>query len=341
MARVQFPEGFHWGAATASYQIEGASRADGKGEIDLGPLLPHARPHQERRHRRLRLRLLPPLRRGRRDAARARAEELPLLDRLAAHPADGRGRANQKGLDYYRRLVDALLAAGIRPFPTLYHWDLPQALEDAAAGPNRDTASRFADYAETWSRALGDRVQDWLIFNEPHIFTTLGYLLGIHAPGLRDLDAFLRATHTVNLAQGEAVRAMRASAAACRIGSAFNMSPCEPATDSAADRAAAERWHALHERLVPRARAARRLSGSVPGGAAAATDGRRGARHGARARGRSTSSASTSTRARSCAPRPRTASASPRAPLGRCGGNDGPAHRVRLGGLAATRSTTW
>jgi beta-glucosidase len=94
-------------------------------------------------------------------------------------------------------------------------------------------------------RALGDRVDHWMIFNEPSIFTVMGYLVGIHAPGRRDLDAFLRATHTVNLAQGEALRAMRAVRGDAVIGSAFNMSPCEPETDSEVDAAAAERWHCL------------------------------------------------------------------------------------------------
>jgi beta-glucosidase len=157
----------------------------------------------------------------------------------------GRGGANPRGLDYYGRLVDLLLEAGIRPFPTLFHWDLPQALEDRGGWPERDTAARFADYAELVVRALGDRVAEWMILNEPGIFTTMGYLIGIHAPGRRDYEAFLRATHTVNVAHGEAFRAMKAANGAFRIGTAYSMSHCEPATDSEADEAAAERWHAF------------------------------------------------------------------------------------------------
>jgi beta-glucosidase len=156
---------------------------------------------------------------------------------------EGRGPANAKGIDYYRRLVDALLAAGIRPFPTLYHWDLPQALEDTGGWPHRDTAGRFADYAEVVTRALGDRVDAWMIFNEPMVFTSLGYLLGIHAPGRRDLDAWLRASHVVNLAQAEAFRAMKAVRGDLALGAALSTSACEPAGD--ADAEAAERWHRL------------------------------------------------------------------------------------------------
>jgi beta-glucosidase len=241
--RMVFPEGFLFGAATASYQIEGATEEDGRGE-SIWDRFAHT-----------------PGRVKNGDSGDFACDSYHRFDEDVAILRDlglksyrfsiawpriqpiGRGKVNQKGLDYYRRLIDALLAAGIRPFPTLYHWDLPQPLEDAGGWPNRDTASRFADYAEAMVEALADRVPDWIVFNEPHIFTTLGYLLGVHAPGRRDLDAFLRSTHTVCLAQGEAVRAMRSMRGGLRIGTSFNMSPTEPATDSEADRAAAERWH--------------------------------------------------------------------------------------------------
>jgi len=245
MARVRFPQGFHWGTATASYQIEGAWQEDGKGEsiwdrfthtpgkIKLGHTGDVAC-----------------------DSYHRFADDIALMREMnqtsyrfsIAWPRiqpNGNGAANAKGLDHYRRFIDALLDAGIRPFPTLYHWDLPQALEERGGWPERDTAGRFADYAETVIRALGDRVSHWMIFNEPSIFTVMGYLAGIHAPGRRDPDAFLRATHTVNLAQGEAFRAMRAVRPEAVIGTAFNMSACESAGDSEADRAAAERWHAF------------------------------------------------------------------------------------------------
>jgi beta-glucosidase len=245
MARIRFPEGFRWGAATAAYQIEGAWNEDGKGESiwdrfthtsgrikngDTGDVACDS------------------YHRFGEDVALLRAMNLTSYRFSIAWPRiqpSGTGTVNPSGIDYYSRLVDALLEAGIRPFPTLYHWDLPQALEDAGGWPNRDTAGRFSDYAEAVVRALADRVTDWMIFNEPGVFTACGYLLGVHAPGRREPDAFLRATHTVNLAHGEAFQAIKALDARLRVGSAFSMAHCEPAGDAAADALAAERWHAF------------------------------------------------------------------------------------------------
>jgi len=243
MARIEFPEGFHWGAATAAYQIEGAWNVDGKGESiwDRFTHTPGQTANGETGDA-----ACDSYHRLDEDVALLRAMNLTSYRFSIAWPRiqpDGRGPANVKGVDYYRRLVEALLDAGIRPLPTLYHWDLPQALEDRGGWPERDTAGRFADYADVTLRALGDGVSDWVIFNEPKVFTAFGYLAGIHAPGRRSLDDFLRATHTVNLAQGEAFRAMRATRSDARIGSAFNMSPCEPAGERDGDGEAAERWH--------------------------------------------------------------------------------------------------
>ncbi|TFG92046.1 MAG: beta-glucosidase [Myxococcales bacterium] len=245
MSRLRFPEGFHWGVATASYQIEGAWDADGKG-ASVWDRFSHASGRVKNGdtgdvacdsyHR------------WREDVALLREMNLTSYRFSIAWPRiqpQGSGAVNRRGLDYYSRLTDALLDAGIRPFPTLYHWDLPQALEDSGGWPNRDTAGRFADYAQLVADALGDRIGQWMIFNEPSIFTTMGYLVGIHAPGRRDPDAWLRAGHTVNLAQGEAFRAMRAARPKLAIGTAFSMSACEPAGDSEADVDAAERWHRL------------------------------------------------------------------------------------------------
>ena len=243
MSRASFPHGFHWGAATASYQIEGAFREDGKGE-SIWDRFSHT-PGRVRDGDTGDVACDSYHRIGE-DVALLRAMNLDSYRFSIAWPRiqpEGAGAVNAAGVDYYRRLVDALLEAGIRPLPTLYHWDLPQALEDRGGWPERDTAGRFADYADACMRALGDRVEHWIILNEPSIFTLMGYLVGIHAPGRRDLEAFLRATHTVNLAQAEAFRAMKAARADALIGTAFSMSPCEPAGDDDAD--AAERWHAF------------------------------------------------------------------------------------------------
>jgi len=245
MARIRFPEGFHWGAATASYQIEGAWNEDGKGE-SIWDRFVREPGRVKGGHT------------GDRacDSYHRWQEDVALLKQMGCTSyrfsvswpriqPEGRGPANAKGLDYYRRLVDALRREGIRPLPTLYHWDLPQALEDAGGWPVRDTAGRFADYADVVVRALGDAVDHWLLFNEPSIFTVLGYLIGLHAPGRRSLDDMLAAGHTVNLAQADAFRAAKAVRADLEVGSAFNMSPCEAAGDSEADAEAAERWHRL------------------------------------------------------------------------------------------------
>ncbi len=243
MGRVRFPEGFRWGTATSAYQIEGAWQEDGKGESIWDRFV----------HTSGRIRsgdtgdvACDSYHRWPEDVALLRAMNLNSYRFSIAWPRilpNGSGAANAKGIDYYGRLIDELLAAGIRPFPTLYHWDLPQALEERGGWPQRDTAGRFADYAEVCMHAFGDRVDHWMIFNEPTIFTVMGYLVGIHAPGRRDLDSFLQASHTVNLAQGDAFRAMRASRSDALIGTAFSMAPCEPAGDDEADAAAAERWH--------------------------------------------------------------------------------------------------
>jgi beta-glucosidase len=242
-AAGSFPRGFLWGAATAAYQVEGAWNEDGRGE-SIWDRFAHT-PGK--------------IKNGDTgdvacDSYHRYADDIALLRQLGLksyrfsiawpriQPA-GRGVVNAKGLDYYKRLIDALLEAQIRPLATLYHWDLPQPLEDAGGWPVRDTAARFAEYAHLVGRALGDRVGHWCIFNEPKTFTGVGYWNGTHAPGRRDWRAFLRATHTVNLAQGEAFRAMKAANGKVQLGSAFDVAPMFPASASYADLAAAERWH--------------------------------------------------------------------------------------------------
>jgi beta-glucosidase len=242
---IRFPKGFLWGAATASYQIEGGWNEDGKGESiwdrfahtpgkikngDTGDVACDS------------------YHRWREDIALLQALNLRSYRFSIAWPRiqpRGAGEVNQKGIDYYSRLVDELLRAGIRPLPTLYHWDLPQALDDAGGWINRDTAARFADLAGLVTRALGDRVDHWVLLNEPMIFTLLGYLFGSHAPGRKDPIAFLKATHVANLAQGDGFRAVKSIQPRASVGTAFSMSPAMPASASAEDADAAERFHRL------------------------------------------------------------------------------------------------
>ena len=240
---VAFPKGFLWGAATAAYQVEGAWNEDGKGE-SIWDRFSHTAGN---------------IKNGATgdvacDSYHRYREDIALLKQLNLKSyrfsiawtriqPSGRGAANSRGLDYYKRLTDAVLEAGIRPLPTLYHWDLPQALEDAGGWPHRDTAARFADYVGIVAHALADRLPQWTIFNEPKTFTGVGYWNGRHAPGRRDWPAFLKATHVVNLAQGMAFRALKAIDSRFSVGSAFDVAPMFPATAAYEDIAAAERWH--------------------------------------------------------------------------------------------------
>lgn len=241
MPRAIFPKGFEWGCATASYQIEGAWNEDGKGE-SIWDRFCHTTDHIrdgdtgdvacDHYHR------------FREDVALMKELRLRGYRFSISWPRvlpEGKGPVNQKGLDFYHRLVDELLENDIIPFPTLYHWDLPQALQDEGGWANRDTAERFAEYAATMANALGDRVKRWLIFNEPWVFTILGYMAGIHPPGLRDPAMALRTTHVVNVAHGLAARAMRATGRAPELGTAFSMGGAYPASESDDDKAAAER----------------------------------------------------------------------------------------------------
>jgi beta-glucosidase len=246
IASARFPQDFLWGMATSAYQVEGAWDADGKGE-SIWDRSAHTKGMIK-------------------DTSNADVscdqyhrykEDIAILKRLnqksyrfsTSWPRiqpEGRGRVNTKGIDYYSRLVDALLEAGIRPFCTIYHWDLPQALEDRGGWPNRDLANYYADFAAILAKNLGDRVTVWAPFNMPTHFTYFGYGTGGDPPRKANIDLFLRAVHTVNLAQGLAFRAIKAASSKATVGSAYGMEPVYPKTDSEADRAAAARFNALH-----------------------------------------------------------------------------------------------
>jgi beta-glucosidase len=249
VTKLTFPPDFHFGVATSAYQIEGALDADGRGEsiwdrfcrtpgaIERGEDASVTCDHYHRVEE---------------DLAMVKDFGVTSYRFSIAWPRiqpAGRGAANRKGLAFYDRIVDTLLEAGIRPFPTLYHWDLPQALEDDGGWPARETASRFADYTSLVLRALGDRVTDWSLFNEPSIFTTRGYLLGRYAPGRRSVREFLRSVHVVALAHADGWRAAKAERPNARVGSVFAQAPVEPATDSADDLRATAYADALFNHL--------------------------------------------------------------------------------------------
>lgn len=238
----RFPDGFLWGAATAAYQIEGASSADGRGEsvwdrfshtpgkVANGDTGDNACRHYE--HWKADLKLLKELGVGSYRFSIAWPRVIP----------EGRGAVNGKGLDFYERLVDEMLALGIVPNATLYHWDLPQALEDEGGWLNRGTALAYAGYAEAVLKRLGDRVKMWATFNEPQIFIGHGYEYGVHAPGRKEpRKAIYQAIHHVMLAHGLGMQAIRRYAPAAKAGIAMAPAGVWPQSQSQADLAAAER----------------------------------------------------------------------------------------------------
>jgi beta-glucosidase len=157
-------------------------------------------------------------------------------------------RSIKKGIDHYNRIIDALKEMGVNPLITCFHWDLPQALEEAGGWPNRDTAARFADYAALLAKAYGDRVQTWCLLNELQAFTVAGYGWGGHAPGIKNQGLMLRATHTANLAQAAGFHAIKAERASLKVGIAHDMYPVHPASQSDADRQACARFDAFRNR---------------------------------------------------------------------------------------------
>jgi beta-glucosidase len=239
-ASLTFPDGFAWGAATAAYQIEGSVSADGRGQ-SIWDIFSHT-PGRTRNADTGDVAC---------DHYRRLEEDLDLIGELGlrayrfsvAWPRiqpDGRGTANQAGLDFYRRLVNGLLERDVAPSLTLYHWDLPQALEDAGGWTVRETAHRFAEYAAVVAGALSDLVGMWITLNEPWCSSWLGYGYGAHAPGRRRVEDALAANHHLLLAHGLATQALRA-AGAPMVGITLNLAPIRPASDHPDDRAAAER----------------------------------------------------------------------------------------------------
>lgn len=238
-ANSLFPKDFLWGAATAAYQIEGAADEDGRresiwdrfshslGKVANGDSGDVACDHYHRWRDDIKLMKQLGLQAYRFSIAWPRI--LP----------SGRGQANQKGLDFYSQLVDGLLEAGLRPFATLYHWDLPQVLQDEGGWPVRSTAEAFAEYAEAITRKLGDRVEVWATLNEPHVSAFVGYLWGRHAPGHKDVDEALAASHHLLLAHGLAAPIIRQNAPKAKLGIVLNLQPHVPASPSAVDRKAA------------------------------------------------------------------------------------------------------
>ncbi|MEM7378919.1 MAG: GH1 family beta-glucosidase [Pseudomonadota bacterium] len=237
-AALDFPPDFVWGAATSAFQIEGATDIDGRGESiwDRFCTVPGA--IADGSDGRVAC-----------DHYRRYREDVDLIASLGfnayrfsiAWPRvipTGTGEVNAKGLDFYDRLVDALLEKGIAPYATLYHWDLPQALEDQGGWRNRDTAQSFADYTRATVERLGDRVTSWATLNEPYCAAVLGHQTGEHAPGIKSLKATFAAAHHLLLAHGLAIPVIRDHAPQADAGIVLNFTPAYPASDSEEDKKA-------------------------------------------------------------------------------------------------------
>ncbi len=243
MTRISFPKDFLWGVAASAYQIEGAYNEDGKGESiwdrfvrwpahvlngDTGDV---ACDHYHRMSQ---------------DVALFKELSIPCYSFTISWTRilpRGYGEFNPKGLGFYDRLVDELLAAGIKPMATLYHWDLPQALQELGGWSNRDTADRFAEYAQVVFAKLADRVELWATHNEPGVAAFLGHSTGLHAPGICDYSQAYQAAHHLLLAHGKAVQVFREGGYTGQIGLILNLNGLIPASDSDEDREATQREH--------------------------------------------------------------------------------------------------
>ncbi|MFE4211295.1 family 1 glycosylhydrolase, partial [Streptomyces goshikiensis] len=243
-----FPAGFLWGVSASAFQIEGSVTADGRGPSSWDAFTKRRGAVKDGSHADVAT-----------DHYRRYREDVALMAGLGVGAyrfsvswsrvlPEGAGRVNRKGLDFYDRLVDELCAAGIAPAPTLFHWDTPLALEERGGWLSRDTAERFASYASVIAERLADRVPMWITINEPAEVTLLGYGLGEHAPGERLVFDALPVAHHQLLAHGLAVQALRA-AGAREIGIAASHSPVWAAGDGEEDRAAAELYDTLTNRL--------------------------------------------------------------------------------------------
>lgn len=250
MTKQDFGKDFVWGTATAAYQIEGAWNTDGKG-ASVWDHFTHTKPGKIKTKENADIAC---------DFYHRYESDIDLLHSLNVPHfrfsiawsrilPNGTGAVNQKGIDFYSRVIDKCLSVGIEPWVTLYHWDLPQALQDKGGWENREVCSWFAEYVELCTKHFGNRVKNWMIFNEPMAFTGLGYLLGVHAPGKYGLKRFLKATHHTVLCHGIGGRIIRKNVRGALIGTTFSCSAIDAWKNKPANIRAAKREDVLINRL--------------------------------------------------------------------------------------------
>ncbi len=247
--KIAFGPDFKWGVSTAAYQIEGAHEADGKGPSIWDEFTGRKGKIQNNHHGQHAC-----------DFYNCYPDELALMQAMnipnfrfslawSRILPQGYGSINYQGLDYYDRLIDQCLTLNIAPWVTLYHWDLPLALERRGGWTNRDIVSWFQEYVHLCACKFGDRVPYWMVLNEPMVFTGAGYFLGVHAPGRRGIKSFLAAAHHAALCQAEGGRILKAQLPRAEIGTTFSCSHVEPYRNLNRDRQATRRVDALLNRL--------------------------------------------------------------------------------------------
>jgi len=248
-SKLDFGSDFKWGVATAAYQIEGAHTSDGK-SLSIWDTFSHKKGN---------------IKTGETgdiacDFYNSYEKDLDLLKSLNMKVfrfsiawsrilPNGTGTPNQKGVDFYHRVIDACLERDLEPWVTLYHWDLPQILQDKGGWMNRQSISWFAEYTEFVTKTFGQKVKNWMVFNEPSAFTALGYLIGYHAPGLKGLKNYLPTVHHVCMSQAEGGRIIRKNVLSANIGTTFSCSYVEPIRSAKRDGKSVERWDVLLNRL--------------------------------------------------------------------------------------------
>lgn len=250
MDKNLFGKDFKWGVSTAAFQIEGSCSADGKGPSVWDTFTATKGKIQGGQHAGIACDFY---NRYERDLDLVRSLNIPNFRFSIAWSRilpEGKGLVNQKGIDFYNRIIDACLERGIDPWPTLYHWDLPQALENLGGWTNRDIVEWFSAYTDICARNFGDRIGHWMVMNEPMVFTGAGHFLGVHAPGRTGLKNFFPAVHHAVLSMAAGGRILKESQPHAEIGTTFSCSHIEPYSRRPWDVSAANRADVLFNRLL-------------------------------------------------------------------------------------------
>ncbi len=249
ISKVDFGSSFKWGVAAAAYQIEGAWNEDGKGPSVWDTFSQKSKNIKTGENGNIAC-----------DFYHRYESDIELIKQLNMDVfrfslswsrifPEGTGKVNQKGIEFYHKVIDKCLEAGIEPWITCFHWDLPQALQDRGGWPNREVVGWFSEYVNLVSREYGDKVKNWMVLNEPMAFVALGYLMKIHAPGIRSIKQFKQAAHHATLCQAEGGRIIRANVSGSNVGTTFSCSHVEPKSDQEKHHNACRKIDALLNRL--------------------------------------------------------------------------------------------